>query len=193
MGYGPAAGAKGGRAYIRRAVEQSLRRLRTDYIDLYQIHTPDPVTPIEETLTALSELVQAGMVRYIGHSNFSGVQIADSRRQQPASSARAPFISAQNHWSLLERQAEHEVVPAAIAVRARRAALLPAGQRPADRQGPARRRAGRGHQAGRPGRLHHRGEARQGGGAGRAGPSSTATRCWRSPSARWPRCPAAPR
>jgi aryl-alcohol dehydrogenase-like predicted oxidoreductase len=113
MGYGPAAGAKGGRAYIRRAVEQSLRRLRTDYIDLYQLHTPDPVTPIEETLSALTELVQAGLVRYIGHSNFSGVQLA-----RAAAAARelnaAPFISAQNHWSLLERQAELEVVPAAL-------------------------------------------------------------------------------
>jgi aryl-alcohol dehydrogenase-like predicted oxidoreductase len=113
MGYGLAAGAKGGRAYIRRAVENSLRRLQTDYIDLYQIHTPDPVTPIEETLSALSELVQAGLVRYIGHSNFNAVQIATA-----ASAARelitSPFISAQNHWSLLERHAELEVVPAAV-------------------------------------------------------------------------------
>src|SRR5215472_13496448 len=62
MGYGPAAGAKGGRSYIRRAVEHSLRRLRTDYIDLYQLHQPDPVTPIEETIAALNELVQAGLV-----------------------------------------------------------------------------------------------------------------------------------
>ncbi|HUB39438.1 MAG TPA: aldo/keto reductase [Streptosporangiaceae bacterium] len=113
LGYGPAAGAKGGRAYIRRAVENSLRRLQTDYIDLYQIHTPDPVTPIEETLSALTELVQAGLVRYIGHSNFSAVQIATA-----AAAARelgaVPFISAQNHWSLLERSAELEVVPAAM-------------------------------------------------------------------------------
>jgi aryl-alcohol dehydrogenase-like predicted oxidoreductase len=113
MGYGPAAGAKGGRAYIRRAVENSLRRLRTDYIDLYQIHTPDPVTPIEETLEALSEIVRAGKVRYIGHSNFSALQLAKA-----AVTARElrtiPFISAQNHWSLLERKAESEVVPAAI-------------------------------------------------------------------------------
>jgi aryl-alcohol dehydrogenase-like predicted oxidoreductase len=113
MGYGPAAGAKGSRAYLRRAVEQSLRRLRTDYIDLYQIHTPDPITPIEETLAALTELVQAGLVRYIGHSNFSATHIATA-----AAAARelntAPFISAQNHWSLLERQAELEVVPTAI-------------------------------------------------------------------------------
>src|SRR5580700_5543891 len=113
MGYGPAAGAKGGRAYIRRAVEQSLRRLRTDYIDLYQLHTPDPLTPIEETLSALSDLVRAGIVRYIGHSNFSGVQLAAA-----AAAARdinaVPFISAQNHWSLLARQAELDVVPAAV-------------------------------------------------------------------------------
>ena len=112
MGYGPAAGAKGGRSYIRRAVENSLRRLRTDYIDLYQIHRPDPVTPIEETLTALTELVQAGLVRYIGHSNFTAVQIeaaAAAARDLPA----VPFISAQNHWSLLERAVEQDVVPAA--------------------------------------------------------------------------------
>jgi aryl-alcohol dehydrogenase-like predicted oxidoreductase len=112
MGYGAAAGGKGGRAYIRRAVEQSLRRLQTDHIDLYQIHTPDPVTPVTETLAALGELVQQGKIRYIGHSNFSGWQIAEA-----ALLARelgtVPFISAQNHWSLLERQAEAEVVPAA--------------------------------------------------------------------------------
>ncbi len=113
MGYGPAAGAKGSRAYIRRAVEHSLRRLHTDYIDLYQIHTPDPVTPIDETLSALSELVQAGLVRYIGHSNFSGVQIAAAAAAARELNA-VPFISAQNHWSLLERHAELEVVPAAL-------------------------------------------------------------------------------
>ena len=113
MGYGPAAGAKGGRNYIMRAAEQSLRRLRTDYIDLYQLHAPDPATPIEETLTALGELVTQGKVRYIGHSNFSGWQLAEA-----ASVARelgtAAFISAQNHWSLLERGSEAEVVPAAV-------------------------------------------------------------------------------
>jgi aryl-alcohol dehydrogenase-like predicted oxidoreductase len=113
MGYGPAAGAKGGRSYIRRAVEQSLRRLRTDYIDLYQIHTPDPVTPIEETLSALSDLVRAGLVRYIGHSNFSGVQLAAAAATAREINA-VPFISAQNHWSLLERHAELDVVPTAV-------------------------------------------------------------------------------
>jgi aryl-alcohol dehydrogenase-like predicted oxidoreductase len=113
LGYGPAAGAKGGRSYIRRAVEQSLRRLRTDYIDLYQIHTPDPVTPIEETLSALADLVRAGTVRYIGHSNFSGVQLGAAAAAAREINA-VPFISAQNHWSLLERGAEAEVVPAAL-------------------------------------------------------------------------------
>jgi aryl-alcohol dehydrogenase-like predicted oxidoreductase len=112
LGYGAAAGAKGGRAYIRRAVEESLRRLRTDYIDLYQIHTPDPSTPIAETLTALSELVREGKVRYLGHSNFAGWQIAEAACLARELGA-IPFISAQNHWSLLERAAEAEVVPAA--------------------------------------------------------------------------------
>jgi len=113
MGYGPAAGSKGGRAYIRRAVERSLRRLRTDYIDLYQLHVPDPVTPIEETLTALTELVQAGLVRYVGHSNFSAAQIAGAAAAARELTA-VPFISAQNRWSLLERQAELDVVPTAV-------------------------------------------------------------------------------
>jgi aryl-alcohol dehydrogenase-like predicted oxidoreductase len=111
MGYGPAAGAKGGRGYIRLAVENSLRRLRTDYIDLYQLHTPDPLTPVEETIAALDELVTAGKVRYIGHSNLSGWQLADAAHK---SAARTPFISAQNQWSMLDRGVEAEVVPAAV-------------------------------------------------------------------------------
>ncbi len=112
VGYGPAAGAKGGRKYIRLAVEKSLTRLQTDYIDLYQLHTPDPATPIDETIAALGELVAEGKVRYLGHSNFDGWQIADAAHTA-LGSGRAPFISAQNHWSLLERGAEQEVVPAA--------------------------------------------------------------------------------
>ncbi len=151
MGYGPAAGAKGGRLYIRRAVEESLRRLRTDHIDLYQIHTPDPVTPIEETLAALDELVGVGKVRYIGNSNFSGWQIADSA-QEARRLGRTPFVSAQNHWSLLERDAEAEVVPAArhfglgvipyfplanglLTGKVRRGQAVPPGSRLARRQG----------------------------------------------------------
>jgi len=112
MGYGPAAGSKGGRGYIMRAVERSLRRLRTDYIDLYQLHTPDPATPIEETLEALGELVTQGKVRYLGNSNFSGWQLAEAAGAARARGT-AGFVSAQNHWSLLERAAEAEVVPAA--------------------------------------------------------------------------------
>jgi aryl-alcohol dehydrogenase-like predicted oxidoreductase len=112
MGYGPAAGAKGGRGYIKTAVEKSLTRLKTDYIDLYQLHTPDPVTPIEETLAALDDLVTEGKVRYLGHSNLAGWQIADAAHAA-LSGGRTPFIAAQNHWSLLERGAEKEVVPAA--------------------------------------------------------------------------------
>ena len=104
--------AKGSRSYIRRAVEGSLRRLRTDWIDLYQLHTPDPGTPIEETLDALGDLVREGKVRYIGHSNFSAWQIAEAdliaRERHDV-----PFVSAQNHYSLLARAAEREVLPAA--------------------------------------------------------------------------------
>jgi aryl-alcohol dehydrogenase-like predicted oxidoreductase len=112
MGYGPAAGAKGGRAYIRRAVEESLRRLRTDRIDLYQLHTPDPETPIAETLAALHELVAEGKVRYIGHSNLAAWQIAEAVHTADEEGV-TPFISAQNQWSLLDRDIELDVVPAA--------------------------------------------------------------------------------
>lgn len=112
MGYGPATGAKGGRAYIRRAVEESLRRLRTDRIDLYQLHTPDPATPIAETLAALHELVLEGKVRYLGHSNLTGWQLAEAAHVAREMGV-TPFISAQNHYSLLDRDVEREVVPAA--------------------------------------------------------------------------------
>jgi len=113
MGYGAAAGAKGGRGYIIRAVERSLRRLRTDYIDLYQIHTPDPTTPIEETLSALGDLVAQGKVRYLGHSNFAGWQLAEAAGASRELGTTG-FVSAQNHWSLLERGIQAEVVPAAL-------------------------------------------------------------------------------
>ena len=103
--------ARGSRRYVRRAVEASLRRLRTDWIDLYQYHEPDGVTPIEETLAALDELVRDGLVRYVGSSNFKGWQVANA-----AWTARdrrfEPFISAQNEYSLLDRAVEADVVPA---------------------------------------------------------------------------------
>ncbi|KUL39037.1 MULTISPECIES: aldo/keto reductase [Actinoplanes] len=104
-------GARGSRRYLVRAVEASLRRLETDHIDLYQLHEPDPATPIEETLTALDDLVRSGKVRYLGNSNFSGWQIADADWTARAGSL-TPFISAQNQYSLLHRDVEIEVVPA---------------------------------------------------------------------------------
>lgn len=107
-------GARGSRRYIRAAVEASLRRLGTDHIDLYQMHEPDPGTPLEETLAALDNLVADGKVRYLGHSNFSGWQLADAA-WTAQSASRTPFISAQNHYSLLHREAERELIPAAHA------------------------------------------------------------------------------
>ena len=109
---GPDFGARGSRAYIVRAVEASLRRLGTDWIDLYQFHTPDPQTPIDETLAALDDLVRAGKVRYIGHSNRCGWQIAQAEYVARELGTER-FVSAQNHYNLLDRRAEQEVVPAA--------------------------------------------------------------------------------
>jgi aryl-alcohol dehydrogenase-like predicted oxidoreductase len=98
------------RGWIVRAVEASLRRLRTDYIDLYQIHTPDPQTPIEETLRALGDLIRAGKVRWIGHSNFAAWQIADAEWTARTEHLARP-ISAQMHYNLLVRGIQAEVIP----------------------------------------------------------------------------------
>ncbi|HEY8719538.1 aldo/keto reductase [Pengzhenrongella sp.] len=111
---GPDYGARGSRRYIITAVEASLRRLGTEWIDLYQFHTPDPLTPIGETLAALDTLVQSGKVRYVGHSNRAGWQIAEAEFIARIS-GHTRFISAQNHYNLLDRRAELEVVPAALA------------------------------------------------------------------------------
>ena len=102
--------SRGSREYIRWAVEGSLRRLRTETIDVYQMHEPDPTTPIEETLEALHELVQEGKVRYIGSSNFSAEQIeeADTLARERGWTR---FVSAQNHYSLVERAIEDDVLP----------------------------------------------------------------------------------
>jgi aryl-alcohol dehydrogenase-like predicted oxidoreductase len=105
-------GARASRAYVRRAVEASLKRLRTDHIDLYQIHFPDPITPIEETLSVLTDLVREGKVRYLGCSNFAGWQIADAD-WVARTRGYERFVSAQNSYSLLDRSLEDEVVPAA--------------------------------------------------------------------------------
>ena len=108
---GPDWNARGSRRYIRRAVERSLRRLGTDHIDLYQLHKPDPNTPMEETLAALTELVRDGLVRYIGSSNLSGWQIADADWIARTNGTER-FISAQNLYSFIERGVEEEVIPA---------------------------------------------------------------------------------
>jgi aryl-alcohol dehydrogenase-like predicted oxidoreductase len=109
---GPDFGARGSRRYIRNAVEASLRRLGTDWIDLYQFHTPDPRTPIDETLSALDDLVREGKVRYLGHSNRSGWQIAQAEYVARELGVER-FVSAQNHYNLTDRRAEWEVLPAA--------------------------------------------------------------------------------
>ena len=108
---GPDWGVRGSRRYIRKAVEASLRRLGTDWIDLYQLHAPDPVTPIDETLAALDELVREGKVRYLGSSNFSGWQVVEADWVARTAGTER-FVSAQNEYSLLERGVEAEVVPA---------------------------------------------------------------------------------
>lgn len=104
-------GVRGSRRYVRRAVEASLRRLRTDHLDLYQLHAPDPVTPIEETLSALDDLVREGKVLYAGCSNFDGWQVADAA-WTASSGGLTPFVSVQNRYSLLDRTVEAEVTPA---------------------------------------------------------------------------------
>ena len=110
MGEGPMRrGAS--RSYMMNAVEDSLRRLGTDYIDLYQVHFPDPDTPLEETMRALDDLVRDGKVRYIGNSNFAGWEIAASYWIAQIHHL-TPFISAQPAYNLLDRGVEQEVVPA---------------------------------------------------------------------------------
>lgn len=98
-------------AWVARAVEDSLRRLGIERIDLYQLHRPDPATPIEETLGALDELVRAGKVGEIGHSNLSGEQMREAERTA-AARGTARFVCAQNRYSLLAREAEDDVLPA---------------------------------------------------------------------------------
>jgi aryl-alcohol dehydrogenase-like predicted oxidoreductase len=109
---GPDWGRRNSRRYIRMAVEASLRRLGTDWIDLYQLHWRDAGTPVEEILATLDDLVHEGKVRYVGCCNLSGWEIAEAvhtAREHDLTS----YVSAQNHYSLLTRKAEEEVIPAA--------------------------------------------------------------------------------
>jgi len=108
---GPDWGARASRRYVRRAVEASLRRLGTDHVDLYQLHQPDLVTPVQETLEALSELVTEGKVRYLGCSNFAAWEVVDAHWTARTAGLR-PFVSAQNEYSLYNRAAEEELLPA---------------------------------------------------------------------------------
>jgi len=102
--------ARGHPDYVRAAIDRSLERLGTDYVDLYQYHRPDGVTPVEETLGAMDELVRGGKVRFIGSSNFSAWQIEEADRVS-GERGLARFVSAQNRYSLLDREVERELVP----------------------------------------------------------------------------------
>ena len=99
------------RRWMMRAVEDSLRRLAADHIDLYQVHRPDPGTPIEETLLGLDDLVSSGKVRYVGHSNFASWQIVDADWTARTAHLARP-ISAQMYYNLLVREIQAEVIPA---------------------------------------------------------------------------------
>ena len=103
--------ARGSRPYIRKAIDASLARLRTDYVDVYQYHTPDKVTPFEETFGALDELVREGKVRYVGHSNLDAAQVEEVHALARERGWARP-VSAQNQYSLLRREAEDELLPA---------------------------------------------------------------------------------
>jgi aryl-alcohol dehydrogenase-like predicted oxidoreductase len=97
-------------AYVKRALEDSLRRLQMDHVDLYQLHRPDPEVPIADTLGALGELVDAGWVREIGCSNFDAAQLEEADAAVAAGAPR--FVSVQNEYSLMQREPEAEVLPA---------------------------------------------------------------------------------
>jgi aryl-alcohol dehydrogenase-like predicted oxidoreductase len=107
---GDGAPSRGAPEYVRRALEASLDRLRTDYVDLYYLHEPDPTTPIEETLRALDELVRAGRVRAIGCSNFSASELADAD-EAARSNGLTRFVALQNYYNLLRREDDEDVVP----------------------------------------------------------------------------------
>ena len=177
------------RRYVIRAVEASLRRLGTDHIDLYQLHVPDPATPIDETLEALWDLVRSGKVRYVGSSNFSGWQIAEADAVGRAH-GMARFVTAQNEWSLLRRGVEREVVPACEHFGVSLLPYFPLASGMLTGKYVRGEPAGRGHAAGRVGRrcrLDHRRQLRPDRCAGRGGRRSATTASVSWPSPGWPR------
>ena len=101
---------RGSRANAMAAIDQSLKRLRTDYIDLYQLHRPDPSTPILETLEAFNDMVTAGKIRLFGCSNFSGTEMREAVEVARDAGLRS-FVTAQNEWSVLDRRVERDLVP----------------------------------------------------------------------------------
>ena len=141
-------GARFARVHPQGVSTRRWRGCAPTYIDLYQYHTPDHVTPFEETFGALDELVREGKVRYVGHSNLEAAQV-DEIDALARERGWARPVSAQNRYSLLRREAEDELLPTCERLGHRRAAVLPARQRPADRQVPARPASSRGHAAGR--------------------------------------------
>jgi aryl-alcohol dehydrogenase-like predicted oxidoreductase len=143
--------ARGSRDYIRKAIDGSLERLRTEYVDLYQYHTPDHVTPFAETFGALDELVHEGKVRYVGHSNLEPAEVEEVDALAREHGWTRP-VSAQNQYSLLRREAEAELLPVCerlgigvlpyfplasglLTGKYRRGAPRPEGTRLADRDG----------------------------------------------------------
>jgi aryl-alcohol dehydrogenase-like predicted oxidoreductase len=111
LGFGDDEVARGSAAYVRQAIDRSLAKLGTDHVDLYQYHRPDGVTPIDETLGAMDELVRAGKVRYVGCSNFSAAQVEEADRVA-REHGFARYVSAQNEYSWLVRDAEADLIPA---------------------------------------------------------------------------------
>ena len=126
------------RYHLITAVEDSLRRLQSDHIDLYQMHRWDADTPIEETLRALDDLVRSGKVRYIGASNYMAWQLARANLLAEWNHW-TPFVSIQNHYHMFERELERELLRVLCCPSCRHSAVFPAGRRLSDRQIPARR------------------------------------------------------
>jgi aryl-alcohol dehydrogenase-like predicted oxidoreductase len=116
LGTGPYRRRDASRGHLLRSLDSSMRRLGTDYVDLWQVHGYDTQTPLEETLAALDQAVTSGRVRYVGVSNFAGWQTARAAAWQSAFPGRAPIVAAQMEYSLLERGIERELLPAAAAL-----------------------------------------------------------------------------